>query len=311
MKRKINRVGTSTLTVSLPSKWARKYGINPGDEVDVVEDGKSLVLGTKNIKKASKKISFNITKGTERIIRNYIYGSYKHGFDEIEVYFKDQEIAEKISDEVEKLIGYEIISQKKNYFLVKNVASPLKETFGNLVNKTFLLTTTFAQDMFDAFNNKNASSLKTIKKLELTQNKLSLACMRIMVEDDSIVPYPQTTHYIISELESLGDDLKYICDYYEEKEIILEKETKLFFEEFVELLTTVSHLYMKFNIDKFLEITDKRAKLVEKGNQLVEAGKKDQRVLINYLLSSSLKCHDIIRNTFQVNIKERINLVQH
>ena len=35
MKRKVNRVGQNTLTVSLPSKWARKYNIKAGDEIVV------------------------------------------------------------------------------------------------------------------------------------------------------------------------------------------------------------------------------------------------------------------------------------
>ena len=37
MKRKINRVGPNTLTVSLPSKWAKRYGLRKGDEINLEE----------------------------------------------------------------------------------------------------------------------------------------------------------------------------------------------------------------------------------------------------------------------------------
>ena len=43
MKRKINAVGTGTLTVSLPNKWAQKYNLKKGDELNVAEEGGSLV----------------------------------------------------------------------------------------------------------------------------------------------------------------------------------------------------------------------------------------------------------------------------
>ena len=42
MKRKVNRVGANTLTVSLPSKWAMKYGIKAGDEIEGNEEGKKI-----------------------------------------------------------------------------------------------------------------------------------------------------------------------------------------------------------------------------------------------------------------------------
>ncbi|MCK5630481.1 MAG: AbrB/MazE/SpoVT family DNA-binding domain-containing protein, partial [Nanoarchaeota archaeon] len=35
MKRKVNKVGQNTLTVSLPSKWVKKLNIKPGDELEL------------------------------------------------------------------------------------------------------------------------------------------------------------------------------------------------------------------------------------------------------------------------------------
>ena len=35
MKRKVVKHGTSTLTVSLPSLWAKEYGLKPGDELRI------------------------------------------------------------------------------------------------------------------------------------------------------------------------------------------------------------------------------------------------------------------------------------
>ena len=56
MKRKINRVGQNTLTVSLPTKWVKKIGIKQGDELDIFEEGRNLTIGVGNKR---KKINWN------------------------------------------------------------------------------------------------------------------------------------------------------------------------------------------------------------------------------------------------------------
>ena len=44
MKRKVNLVGSSTLTVSLPTAWAKERGIKKGDELNVSWDDQAVVF---------------------------------------------------------------------------------------------------------------------------------------------------------------------------------------------------------------------------------------------------------------------------
>jgi len=37
--RKVQRLGGSSLIITLPKQWAKKLGIKVGDEIQVVEDG--------------------------------------------------------------------------------------------------------------------------------------------------------------------------------------------------------------------------------------------------------------------------------
>ena len=37
MKRKINSVGQSTFTVSLPAEWAKYHNLKKGDEIEIVD----------------------------------------------------------------------------------------------------------------------------------------------------------------------------------------------------------------------------------------------------------------------------------
>ena len=47
MKRKAIQLASQTIVVSLPAKWVRQQGIKKGDEIDVEERGKELVIGNK------------------------------------------------------------------------------------------------------------------------------------------------------------------------------------------------------------------------------------------------------------------------
>ena len=40
--RKVQKVGTSTLTISLPKVWVEKYGLKQGDQVFLEEEGAHL-----------------------------------------------------------------------------------------------------------------------------------------------------------------------------------------------------------------------------------------------------------------------------
>src|SRR3989338_3672266 len=91
MKRKINRVGHNTLTISLPSKWAKKYNLQPRDELEVIEEKNRLLISSESQpKKDLGRISFKIGKENyEWSIRKILFSTYESGFDEVEIYTEE------------------------------------------------------------------------------------------------------------------------------------------------------------------------------------------------------------------------------
>ena len=71
MKRKVSQVGPATLMVSLPSKWARRYSVKPGDEVDLVEDGPKLIIGAGPVTEAE--ISLDLSNAGNMMRRIVVY----------------------------------------------------------------------------------------------------------------------------------------------------------------------------------------------------------------------------------------------
>lgn len=304
MKRKINRVGQNTLTVSLPSTWIKTLNLKQGEDLEVIEEGDKLILGKTASKRESKKISYEIKLKSRWTVRKFLFSSYKNGYDEIEFHFKEPEILTIISEEVQNLLGFEIISQRKDYCLIKNVASPLKESFPDLVNKAFLVTISMAEDVFNAFKKGDNLALASIKLQESTQNKLCLASLRTLQEYKEMVDStPTFTYFIISDLEAVADDLKYICDYYSQKKIFLDEKTELFFNNFLNLLKEIYNLYLKFDFKVHLQMS-KDKHIIWEGSNLIETAPTGQKTLISYLFSAYMKLFDINRETFYRDIEK-------
>ena len=55
MKRRVIQIAESTQLVSLPRKWAKKYNIKKGDELEVEIEGSSVRITTDNVIEVTKK----------------------------------------------------------------------------------------------------------------------------------------------------------------------------------------------------------------------------------------------------------------
>ncbi|MEB3780489.1 MAG: AbrB/MazE/SpoVT family DNA-binding domain-containing protein [Desulfurococcales archaeon] len=85
--RKVQKLGASSLIVTLPREWTRRHGISVGDNVLIHDEGDKLVIAPKN-RERSLSLSFDLSKfNVSRHIGRLILFSYVFGFDGIEVKF--------------------------------------------------------------------------------------------------------------------------------------------------------------------------------------------------------------------------------
>src|SRR3989344_3790746 len=138
MKRKVVLHGPATLGISLPSGWAKKANLKKGSEVEVEETGNSLTISTKKIEQEPVRIELDAT--SPDFNRVYLCYCYRMGFDEVGIKFNNSNIFHKIKDKATTLIGYEIMEQKRDFFLIKNVSIPLSSEFDSFFRKLFLTT---------------------------------------------------------------------------------------------------------------------------------------------------------------------------
>ena len=156
MKRKVFRNGPS-FVMTLPSIWVKEYGIKKGQELEVTTEGNTLFTTIPSGKELE--LAEIDTKGIDRtFLRCAIRSAYKKGYDEIRVNYhtptlkhyrldKQVSVHKIVSEEVESLIGFEVIENNRNSIVIKGFSQEHKEDFDIFLRKIFLNLIQYAQDL--------------------------------------------------------------------------------------------------------------------------------------------------------------------
>ena len=108
--RKVQKLGTSSLVVTLPKEWAKRVGIEPGDSVYVIEDGSQLRLLP--VKKGEPKVYIvcDVTGLEAEDVESLTSSLLQMCFERIKITWRkiSRDIVNRIRDVVGKFDMYEI-----------------------------------------------------------------------------------------------------------------------------------------------------------------------------------------------------------
>ncbi|MCG2718692.1 MAG: AbrB/MazE/SpoVT family DNA-binding domain-containing protein, partial [Nanoarchaeota archaeon] len=108
MKRKLIQMAGKTMVVSLPSPWIKKYGLKKGEEIDLEEKGKNILIKIDSKKEnMGKEILIDIPT-EDLFFERSLHVWYRRGYNQITVIFEDKDVLRKIRKSVKKLLGFEI-----------------------------------------------------------------------------------------------------------------------------------------------------------------------------------------------------------
>ncbi len=216
MKRKIVKHGPSTFIVSLPSKWVKKYGIDKGDEVEVAERGKTIVVSPE-VTRESLGMSSDVSGLIPRLVDRLLARSYQKGYDRIELVHNDPVILETIRTKVPELIGYEIMEQSDKTCIIQSISSRIEIDFDQSLRRAFLLVKQMVESCQEAYKKCDKNALKNLHLKDLEVNRLCYFCLRQINKEHYIEPEKaQQIHilyYIIEILEDLGDACKKLANH--------------------------------------------------------------------------------------------------
>ena len=282
--------------VSLPSRWVRDFELGKGDEVEVEELGKQIVVRNEKEIKLDK-IQIDISNLDERVVVWLLSSLHKAGYDEISVLYDDPKVIKVVQELIRDLfIGFAIVEQTNKRCVIKCVSKNLESEFDATLKRAFFVTQNLGESVYEAAKSGNFESASDLIALEHTNNQLTNFCERIL-NKRGYKDYKKSNfiYAIVWNLEKIADDHKHICEYLSElkkgrinKQILdLIKKTNDYFKQYFEL-------FYKFDMEK-LSNANKVKKAVQKEIMNIEASKKEF-ALLHHLNSIIAKITDFSGN---------------
>jgi phosphate transport system protein len=197
--RKIQKVGKSTFTVSLPREWVKARNLEAKAEVDVqtLSDGslKVLTLDTMKSDQKIKEIMITPKEPDAGFIIRKIIAAYIANIDLIRIDFSkvnpDPVAKEKIRKMIKnKMAGAEIIEESVNQISVQILLRPYEFPLDKLLLRMATMAHDMMTDVVRAINESNASILREVIDRDEDVDKLYFMASRwltSMVSDPSVL----------------------------------------------------------------------------------------------------------------------------
>lgn len=285
MKRKVIQIANSTQLISLPRKWAQKFGIKKGDELEIEEDGGRIVISTQAIDKVET-IDLNAVGLEHKLIKRLIAALYKGGFDEFRIHYSASEELQSIQAVAkDTCLGFEIVEQTKDKVVIRKVTTAIYEGFPPLFRRTFLFVISMANESLRAVTEKKVNLLRDVIQMDDNVNKLTDFCRRILnKEEHSQFKRSAPVYYISEQLEKIGDEYRSICDYLvERKSIKLCKGILNIYNDTNKLLENFYALFYKFDLDMVNDFRLKAIRLTNKINEGIYTVPRSELKVLLYL----------------------------
>ncbi|MDI6885380.1 MAG: phosphate uptake regulator PhoU [archaeon] len=168
-RRKIQLTGGSTLTISLPIKWAREVGVKQGDELSLIQrSDNALLMRPMKGKKEEIKSAELVLSEKESLEGNfrYLIAHYLIGYDVIRLLSPGGFDAEKrkwIKEEVRKrLIGMEVVGESSKEMVLKSFLKYEDFTLQDAIQSMSKIILSMQEDAIAALDERDQNLAKDV-----------------------------------------------------------------------------------------------------------------------------------------------------
>lgn len=249
MRRKIMLHGPSSLTISLPAKWVKEKNLKKGDEIDLIEEDKGLLVSPVLRNREIKKINLKLAGMDSETQRDVLLALHKKGYDEIKLSYEDPRTAKDIHSMLNELnLGFEIIRQGSNSLVIGNVSNPESEQFDNLFRRVFRIVVEYKRKI-QAVVERKEEITESCFSHRTSINRITKLCRRIIIKENKalssfIFSFLDDFERIAYALSLLEEELK------ENRQPPSVKFAKAF-EDAAGLLTGTYDLYYDFDFRRY------------------------------------------------------------
>jgi phosphate uptake regulator len=278
MKRKIMKLGPTTLVVSLPARWTRTYNLKRGDEIDVEERERTVTITTKkgfSLGKAEADLT-----GFDTMMKRIVAAKYLAGYDEIKVVFEDNEKARTIQKRAREFIGMDVVGQGKGFLVLKEISETKEDAFDPMLRRIFLLLLSIGEESERALA-KSETNLDYIADMEANINNFSDYCMRILNKKGHI-KYRKTPaiYCVVSNLELIGDEYKALLNFITKNRMKASAQQKKVYSEINSFVRDLYDLYYNFEDNKVVDMAHKRDSLVNRISKSMKSSKSVSEAML-------------------------------
>lgn len=191
--RKLQRIGGSTLYVSLPKRWTNKMKLKQGDKVTLSPqpDGSMSIYSTATQEKPREIILAVNTKDTRQSLKRGIIAAYVDGFDIIKLKAEKRLTEEQqdiIREITEDLFGLEVIEVTGNTIIIQCLLKqtlPVEKTMQRIHN---IILSMFTETV-SALKKQDAHLVKGLTRRMHDIKRLSLVTHRLL---RSLILFPSS-----------------------------------------------------------------------------------------------------------------------
>jgi len=196
--RKIQKVGTSTLTISLPRSWATNRNLKKGDQVFLIEEGETLkVIPASSIqdrRRAAEEylIDADLCEGPG-MLEQILVGCYVLGRERFTVKSATRlksEYIEVTRRASRRLMGLGIIEETSNKIVLQCSIEPTKYPIDALLKRLFNLGSTMLDEAVEALITKDRRLAEDAVKREDDADMMYWLIVRLLLSaqlDDGLV----------------------------------------------------------------------------------------------------------------------------
>ena len=137
--RRVQKVGYSTLAVSLPRRWAAKVGLDKGSRIVMMElpDGALLLAPEQHERQASERLKavLELPEGVEVEVGREVIALYEAGYDTIEL-AAPREVLDAVRKLIwKRLIGLEVTAESEHSLTLEVVLDHSSLTFDTILGR--------------------------------------------------------------------------------------------------------------------------------------------------------------------------------
>jgi phosphate uptake regulator len=293
MKRKVIQIAGSTQLISLPRKWAQRHDIQKGEEIEVTEEGNKLVVSTEK-SAGPGGIEVDVTGLDRDSLMFFLRALYKNGYDEIKVKFsklmcenirkgEKQNVMDIITQEVSRLNGVEIFTQKENYCVIRSISEDTTKIFDTMVRRVFLLAAETIGDLIEGYEQGNMPLLETIQNKHDAITRFVNYSQRILNKVGSL-DYKRNNilYHILEAIDNIIDLIKYSARELRRGGIKASKDGVMICNAIQKSFMLYYDLHYNFSLKKVYELNKNRYEVLTKiQSSQKKLEKKELGVLIN------------------------------